>query len=79
MLKKTGSIVLLFLFACSASKPVIDNSVVLQSHQRPIKIFGVGYWNADYMILTLVDARSSYFTIKTMRNDKIKIGDIYLQ
>lgn len=77
MLKKTGFFVLLLFSSCSASKLVIDNTMILQSHPKPIKIFSIGYWNKDNMILTLTDAQNNYFTIKAMRNDNLKVGNIY--
>jgi hypothetical protein len=60
-----------------STRPAIDNSIALKDHQKPYKIFSIGYWKPGYSIITLRDARQEYFTIKTPKNDSLKVGDIY--
>ncbi len=62
---------------CTVSKPVIDNSEQFSNHLQPYRIFSIGYWQHGYSVITLIDARHDYFTIKTIRNDSLKIGDNY--
>jgi len=63
-----------FLFSCSSPKSIIIDPVIFQSHPKPIKIFGIGYWKPGYMVLTLTDANKEYFVIITQRNDSLKVG-----
>jgi hypothetical protein len=42
-----------------------------------VKIFAIGYWGADYMILTLVDGRNQYLTVTVRRDDRLKTGSSY--
>lgn len=69
--------VLPLLCGCAASKPVYNNSAVLQNHQQPLKVFSIGYWNNDSRVVTLTDAKGTYFTIRDVKNDSLKIGDVY--
>lgn len=66
------------LFSCTASKPVvIDNASLFKAHQPPYKIFSIGNWQKGYSIVTLTDATHDYFTIKTVQNNTMKIGETY--
>ena len=78
-MKRSAILILLFIYSCSASKPILNDPDVGRNHPKPVRIFSVGYWNKDYMILTLTDAKNGYFVIKTQRNDSLKVGKIYLQ
>jgi len=62
---------------CTTTKNAIPNADLLQSYKPPFKIFGVGNWNRQYSVLTLIDAESQYVTIKTAKNPSNKIGNIY--
>ncbi|SDF81671.1 hypothetical protein SAMN05216464_13510 [Mucilaginibacter pineti] len=79
MIKKTGLILLLFLCSCSVSKPVIDNSLIIARHPKPIKVFGIGNWKPGYSVLTLIDADNQYFVITTKQIDTLKKGAIYIK
>lgn len=65
------------LWGCAGSRPVFNNSDALQSHQQPLKIFSIGYWNSKSRVLTLTDAQGKYFTIRDAKNDSLKVGDLY--
>lgn len=54
-----------------------DNHQILSEHAAPIKIFGIGRYASNSMILTLVDAQSRYFTIETLADTTLKIGAVY--
>jgi len=70
--------VCLFLVSCSVSrKTAIDNEQIFHSYTKPFKIFAVGYWPDGYMVLTLTDAHSQYFIIKTLADTSYKIGLAY--
>jgi hypothetical protein len=62
---------------CATRQEVVTDPSVFQSHPKPYKIFGIGYWSPGYMILTLIDANNQYFTIKANRDDKLKVGALY--
>ncbi|SDT56099.1 hypothetical protein SAMN05216490_4049 [Mucilaginibacter mallensis] len=78
-MKKNILLFCFILFSCSTHKPLINNTEILQNHPKPVRIFGIGYWPPDYIILTLVDAKNEYFVIKTNRRDGLKVGDIWGQ
>lgn len=65
------------LFSCAVNKPVIDNSVQFNDHLRPYRIYSIGNWQPGYSVITLIDAKNDYFTIKAIKNDSLKIGDSY--
>ncbi|PTQ98108.1 hypothetical protein C8P68_103268 [Mucilaginibacter yixingensis] len=65
------------LCGCAESRQVFNNSSALQSHQQPLKVFSIGYWNHSSRVLTLTDAAGVYFTIRDAKNDSLKIGDVY--
>jgi hypothetical protein len=69
---------LLVLACCSTVREQqAPDIAILQKYTQPFKIFGVGRWNENYTILTLVDAQNSYFTVTVKRNDSLKVGAIY--
>ncbi|PAW95180.1 hypothetical protein CKK33_17410 [Mucilaginibacter sp. MD40] len=78
-MKRSRILLLLFLFSCTASKPVIDNLQIIAKHPKPIKVFGIGNWKPGYSVLTLIDANNQYFVITTKQNDTLKRGAIYIQ
>lgn len=78
-MKRSRILLLLFLFSCTASKPLIDNSKILTKHPKPIRVFGIGNWKPGYSVLTLIDANNQYFVITTKQNDTLKRGAIYIQ
>lgn len=78
-MKRSRILLLLFLFSCTASKPLIDNSQILTKHPKPIRVFGIGNWKPGYSVLTLIDANNQYFVITTKQNDTLKRGAIYIQ
>ena len=67
----------LFVLSCTSTRPVVDNSAVLKDYQQPFKIFGVGYAEPGYNILTLTDANNKYVVIKERQKNTFKVGDIY--
>lgn len=77
--KKVWVLVLYLFAACTASKPIIDNSLTIAKHPKPIKVFGVGNWKPGYSVLTLVDANSTYFVIIAKANDTLRKGATYMQ
>lgn len=76
--KQACYILFLFLASCTASRPAIDNSAIINKHPKPIKVFGVGNWKPGYSVLTLVDANSNYFVIIAKTNDTLHKGVTYL-
>jgi hypothetical protein len=77
-MKKLPLIFILFIFSCSAPKPVIiAEKPDFTNHPQPYHIFTVGQWNSDYVILTLIDARDIYFTVQAANNPTYKKGVIY--
>ncbi len=54
-----------------------DNRDVLVEHAAPIKIFGIGRYGANSIILTLIDAQNRYFTIEAKADTSLKIGSVY--
>ncbi|MDB5156373.1 MAG: hypothetical protein JWR50_1080 [Mucilaginibacter sp.] len=77
-MKKLPLVFCLLLFACSEQKQTVDNAPLFSRHPEPYRVFAVGTWNADYSILTLTDARSDYFNIKTIYNNNYKKGAVYV-
>lgn len=67
----------LFHLNCTSTRPVIDNRVVLKDYQGPFKIFGVGYAEPGYSILTLTDVNNKYIVIKEQQKNNFKVGEIY--
>jgi hypothetical protein len=77
-MKKELLWVCLTFVSCSVTqKTVIDNDQILNAYSKPFKIFSVGYWTKDYMILTLTDIHNQYFTIKTPVDTTLKPGLAY--
>ncbi len=77
-MKKLLPLVLILLSSCAVIKPAApDNRVVLEEHVAPIKIFGIGRYAANSIILTLVDAQNKYFTIEAPVDTNLKIGNVY--
>ncbi len=75
---RTLCLTCLALASCAAPKmSVITNPAVMRTHAQPLKIFGIGYWGKDYMVLTLTDARGQYLTVLVRRNDALKAGHDY--
>jgi len=67
----------LFLLNCTSTKPVIDNKLALKDYKGPFKIFGIGYGEPGYNILTLTDNNDEYVIIKARQNTALKVGGIY--
>jgi len=67
----------MFLFSCSAHKTIIAEKPNFNNHLQPYHIFAVGKWNSDYVILTLIDTRDTYFTIQARNDPSFKKGAIY--
>jgi len=65
------------VWSCTASRQVVNNTAALQGHQQPLKVFSIGYWNNRSRVLTLTDATGDYFTIRDVKNDSLKVGDVY--
>ncbi|GAB3904435.1 hypothetical protein [Mucilaginibacter boryungensis] len=63
--------------SCAVNKPITDDAAILNIHQQPYIVFGIGNWRPGYSILTLTDASHQYFTLKTVDNPSLKIGDVY--
>lgn len=76
-MKKLCLIIVIGVFGCSSSKPLIIDPSVFKDHPKPYKIFGIGKWKPGYSVLTLVDAKSSYFTVITKNNEAFSKGAIY--
>lgn len=76
-MKKALPFLLLLLSACVSQRPAINNFDVLKAHTAPLKVSNIGYWDQHFSVLTLLDAKNQYFTIRTARNDSVKIGDVY--
>lgn len=76
-MKKALPFLVLLLSACATQKSAVNNLDILQAHTAPLKVSNVGYWGQNYNILTLLDAKNRYFTIRTVRNDSIRVGDEY--
>lgn len=70
---------LLFLLsACAASKKAaVNNDAVFKQHTSPVKIFGIGRYNPNQVILTLIDANNQYFVIEEPFREDLKVGAIY--
>lgn len=67
-----------FFLSCSTTRPVINNQVALKNYQAPFKVFGVGYGEPGYNILTLTDANNKYIVIKARQTASFRIGDTYI-
>ena len=65
------------LTSCTAQKQFADNSIVFSKHPKPYRIFSVGNWQSNYVILTLIDADKKYFTVKVIDNGQLKPGTNY--
>lgn len=76
-MKKITLFSLFLLAACASPRNMPNNSQVLAEHVGPIKIFGIGRYASNSMILTLIDAQSRYFTIETPIDTTLKIGAVY--
>ena len=78
-MKKLAPFLLLLLSSCATIKPdnLPDNRQVLIEHASPIKIFGIGRYGANSLVLTLVDAQNRYFTIEAPADTTLKIGSVY--
>jgi hypothetical protein len=75
---------LLLFPACSVNKTTVvadhvdaDRAAQLTSYTQPFKVFSVGRWSNQYMILTLTDANNKYVVVKTPRDTALKIGSVY--
>jgi hypothetical protein len=76
-MKKLPLFFCLLLFACSSQKQVATDTKSFSRYSMPFHIYAIGKWNSQYVILTLVDARNLYFTVKGSYNAALKKGDIY--
>ena len=78
---KKGLLLLLVLqllhLSCTSTRPVIDNSAALKDYQAPFRIFGIGYAEPGYSILTLTDANNKYIVVKERQKNTFKVGEIY--
>ena len=71
---------LLAVSACTTAKtivPVDDSKQVLTTHAQPFKVFGIGRWKKDFVILTLTDANNQYLVVQAREDSSLKIGSIY--
>lgn len=67
-----------FLLAgCSTQKSLVTDPGIVQAHPKPLTIYEIGYWNAGYMIINLVDASREHFIIRVRRDDNLVIGAVY--
>ncbi|MDP9046489.1 MAG: hypothetical protein M3N14_00005 [Bacteroidota bacterium] len=78
-MKKILLLSLIFCFGCSVRKPLGTSPDIVQEHPRPITVYEIGEWNAEYVILNLVDSKKEHFNIRVRHTDNIKIGAIYQQ
>jgi hypothetical protein len=77
-MKKALAILCILLYSCSSTKNIKSEDVdVLEQHPKPFTIFGVGSYSHNYMILTLIDAKGEYFTVKVPANTSLKKGLTY--
>jgi len=65
--------------SCAAPRDVkLTAPEVLRVHAKPLKIFSIGYWDKDHMVLTLTDAVGQYLTVFVARQDSLKVGAVYI-
>jgi hypothetical protein len=78
---KTSAVFFLLVFsACSSVKQMPynnNNEQLLSNSAKPVKIFSIGFYNSNSVILTLVDAKNQYLTLQAPVNNNLKIGDVY--
>ena len=77
-MRKLPVIFCLLLLHCSAPRPLADNPVISRSHPQPVKIFQIGYWPPDRMVLILIDANHQYFNLIVKRDDRLQLGDTFV-
>ncbi|MDP9046915.1 MAG: hypothetical protein M3N14_02185 [Bacteroidota bacterium] len=65
------------LFGCATQRSLETDPDVAKAHPKPLIIYEIGYWNTDYQILNLIDARGGHFVIRVRRDDKLVIGAVY--
>ena len=77
-MKKALALLCILLYSCSSTKNIqSENTDVLKQHPKPFTIFGIGSYGHEYMILTLIDAKGEYFTVKVPANTSFKKGLTY--
>lgn len=76
-MKKVIPFLLILLPACSTTRNAPNNSQILAEHVPPLKIFGVGHYSSNSIILTLIDANNQYFTVEAPVDTNYKIGKAY--
>jgi hypothetical protein len=67
----------LLLAGCAAPKAQLNETSALHGHPQPFTIFGIGYLNKSYMVLTLTDAAHQYVTIIIPKDESLKVGQEY--
>ncbi|MDB5031915.1 hypothetical protein [Mucilaginibacter sp.] len=65
------------LFSCAAPKKIVTSTNTTSQYKQPYHVFAVGQWNPEYVILTLIDADDTYFTVKAIYNASLKKGAVY--
>ena len=76
-MKKNILFLSLLLSACATTKSLPDNRLVLAEHKAPLKIFSIGHYNSNSLILTLIDAENTYFMIEAPIDTSLRIGKTY--
>lgn len=76
-MKKLPLFFCLLLLACSSQKQVVNDTKSFSRYTPPYHIYTIGKWDPNFIILTLVDANNTYFTVKENYNAALKRGDIY--
>jgi len=77
-MKKLPLFFIMFLLSCAAPKAtIVAPKTNFNSHPQPYHIFTIGKWNSDYVVLTLIDARNTYFSVRVANDPSFKKGAIY--
>lgn len=73
--------VLISLSACSSTREMppayITEPQADANYTKPVKIFGIGGYKRNSVILTLVDAKERYYTVEAPLDTTLKVGNVY--